>query len=210
MKFYVVKNGVIPGIYKSWAEAEKMVKGFPNAVYKSFTTYSAAEEFISGLQTSIPSSEKEEKEENQGIEIYTDGSSKNYEGGIGICIRWTSDNETLYSERIDHHCTNNKAELLAIYAALLILGDKSPEKEVTLYTDSNYCVSIFNDYIFNWLQNGFITSTGKKVENKLTILAIHCRLQKRPIKIKWIKGHADSKYNILVDQLAEQGRIKKK
>lgn len=34
--FYAVKNGHIPGIYTSWSEAEKQIKGFPNQNYKGF------------------------------------------------------------------------------------------------------------------------------------------------------------------------------
>ncbi|MBZ2057985.1 ribonuclease H1 domain-containing protein [Streptococcus sanguinis] len=34
------------GIYITWEEAEKQVKGFSGAVYKSFKTYIEAEEFL--------------------------------------------------------------------------------------------------------------------------------------------------------------------
>ena len=36
MKYYAVQKGRIPGIYTSWPECEKQVKGFTGAVYKSF------------------------------------------------------------------------------------------------------------------------------------------------------------------------------
>lgn len=37
-KFYCVKVGHRPGIYRSWAETEKHVKGFSGAIHKSFST----------------------------------------------------------------------------------------------------------------------------------------------------------------------------
>lgn len=43
-KYYVVWQGVEPGIYRSWTECEAQVKGFAGAVYKSFDTEEEAEE----------------------------------------------------------------------------------------------------------------------------------------------------------------------
>lgn len=37
-KFYAVRKGLNTGIYTSWDEAEKNVKGFPGAEYKKFST----------------------------------------------------------------------------------------------------------------------------------------------------------------------------
>lgn len=46
MKYYAVVCGVQPGIYTDWPSAEKMVKGFPGAIFKSFRTRIEAEAFI--------------------------------------------------------------------------------------------------------------------------------------------------------------------
>ena len=35
-KYYVVWNGVTPGIYTSWSECQTQIKGYEGAVYKSF------------------------------------------------------------------------------------------------------------------------------------------------------------------------------
>lgn len=43
--FYVVKKGRNPGIYKSWAECEAQIKGYPGAIYKKFVTYEEAYTF---------------------------------------------------------------------------------------------------------------------------------------------------------------------
>lgn len=43
MKYYAVKNGRKTGIYTSWEDTEKLVKGYPDAKYKSFKTRKDAE-----------------------------------------------------------------------------------------------------------------------------------------------------------------------
>ena len=47
-KFYVVWEGVEPGIYESWAECQAQIKGYPGARYKSFPTMEAAKEAYHG------------------------------------------------------------------------------------------------------------------------------------------------------------------
>lgn len=47
-KYYVVWHGAEPGIYRSWEECERQVKGFANAKYKSFGTEAEANEAFAG------------------------------------------------------------------------------------------------------------------------------------------------------------------
>lgn len=44
--YYAVRHGRKVGIYRTWAECEAQVKGFPGARYKKFGTNHEAEEFI--------------------------------------------------------------------------------------------------------------------------------------------------------------------
>ena len=50
-KFYVVKRGRIPGIYKTWPECEAQIKNYPNAIHKSFKNYQDAINFLNNSQT---------------------------------------------------------------------------------------------------------------------------------------------------------------
>jgi len=50
MPYYAVARGRVPGIFKTWPECEKQVKGFTNARYKKFNTESEAKSFISANQ----------------------------------------------------------------------------------------------------------------------------------------------------------------
>ena len=45
--FYVVVNGVQPGIYHTWEECSAQVTGFPNAKYQGFSNINVAMEFQS-------------------------------------------------------------------------------------------------------------------------------------------------------------------
>lgn len=46
MPFYAVAIGERPGIYNTWPEAERLVKGYPNARYKKFHSRDEAQQFI--------------------------------------------------------------------------------------------------------------------------------------------------------------------
>ena len=50
-KYYAVRQGRVPGVYTTWADCEKQVKGFGGAIYKSFPTEAEARAFVedSGL-----------------------------------------------------------------------------------------------------------------------------------------------------------------
>ncbi len=52
--YYAVKIGENPGIYSSWAECEKQVKGYPNAQFKKWKTREEAETYINENSTSTP------------------------------------------------------------------------------------------------------------------------------------------------------------
>lgn len=55
MPFYAVKIGLKTGVFESWIECEKYVKGYPNACYKSFTLKQDAEIFCGkGIGTLLP------------------------------------------------------------------------------------------------------------------------------------------------------------
>ena len=46
-QYYAVKNGKNPGVYTTWSDCEAQVKGFPGAMYKKFSSYDEANEYIS-------------------------------------------------------------------------------------------------------------------------------------------------------------------
>jgi len=114
--------------------------------------------------------------EQEIIEVFTDGSSfnngkKNAQAGFGV---YFGENDIRnISKKVINKQTNNVGELLAIYNALLILSrDNKLNDIIKIYTDSEYCLKIFqshynkykkicNPWIIKWKMKDF-----KDVKNK--------------------------------------------
>lgn len=63
-KFYAVKSGRKTGIFHSWKECEQQVKGFGNAVYKSFSNLADARAFLGEEDSNSQNSENLQEIEN--------------------------------------------------------------------------------------------------------------------------------------------------
>lgn len=107
--------------------------------------------------------------------------------------------------------TNNAMELYGIYQALLWLKgreDFTSFSNATIFSDSAYCVNIFNDWIKKWEANDW--TRGRKhepIENLTAIRAIYALLKEMPmVKIQKVKGHATTVGNNLADRYAVQGK----
>ena len=97
--------------------------------------------------------------------IYTDGSAHPNPGPGGFGVVVCDDNNniiTTYSKQTNH-TTNNREEIKAILWALLNYGKAN--EEVIVYSDSNYCVQTFNNWMFSWAKNGWVKSDKKTPEN---------------------------------------------
>ena len=150
-----------------------------------------------------------------GYIIYTDGScrgngTENSSGGFGVVI--TKDNKLVatYRKDCETSTTNNREELKAILYAFFNHGVKINDWNMNVpivYSDSNYCVQTFNEWMFNWAKNGWIKSDKKIPENLDLIQAYYEWYQKGyRIDLRKIKGHVGHKWNEMADDLAT-GRI---
>lgn len=54
MKYYAVRQGRNPGIYTSWTECREQTQGYSGAVFKSFETLEAAQEYLSAAPSDLP------------------------------------------------------------------------------------------------------------------------------------------------------------
>lgn len=145
--------------------------------------------------------------------IYTDGSSHPNPGPGGFGVVVLDNNENLvytYSKQCAD-TTNNREELKAILYAFLNHGVKLDDWNMDVpivYSDSNYCVQTFNDWMFNWARNGWIKSDKKTPENLDLIQAYYEWYQKGyKIDLRKVKGHSGQKWNEMADGLAT-GKIK--
>lgn len=145
--------------------------------------------------------------------IYTDGSSHPNPGPGGFGVVVLDNNENLlytYSKQCAD-TTNNREELKAILYAFLNYGVKINDwnnNVPIVYSDSNYCVQTFNEWMFNWANKGWIKSDKKVPENLDLIQAYYEWYQQGyRIDLRKVKGHAGNKWNELADVLAT-GNIK--
>lgn len=140
--------------------------------------------------------------------IYVDGAcQKNGQaqntGGFGVVVVDDSEEKLLFCyNKLSENTTNNREELKAILYALLNYGYLNGET-ATVYSDSNYCVQTFNEWMFSWARNGWIKSDKKTPENLDLIKEYYNYINKGyKINLKKIKGHAGHKWNELADKLA--------
>ena len=93
-KFYAVRQGRVPGVYTTWSDCEKQVKGYGGAIYKSFSTEAEAHAFVedSGLslndfmsaKKSEPKSPQEVK--SKSINSRSIGSSSSVQNKVSASV----------------------------------------------------------------------------------------------------------------------------
>ena len=146
--------------------------------------------------------------------IYTDGSCRGNgkaesTGGFGVVVVGIKDDKEFLMECYAKQCeqtTNNKEELKAIDWAMLTYGHQMFDQWGTIpvvYSDSSYCVNTFNEWMFNWANNGWVKS-DKKVPENLDLIKAYYDHHDRGYRIdlRKIKGHAGHAWNELADKLA--------
>ena len=146
--------------------------------------------------------------------IYTDGSAHPNPGPGGFGVIVLDNDEKLlynYNRQFKNKVTNNEMELKAILYSFLnygvninnpLLGFNNYDIPI-VYSDSNYCVQTFNDWMFRWVNNNWIKSDKQKPENLDLIQAYFEHYQKGyRIDLKKVKGHSNNKWNELADKLA--------
>ncbi len=138
--------------------------------------------------------------------IYTDGacSGNPGPGGWAAIILVNNEIKEMFfgSEK---NTTNNQMELLAPIKAIQKFKKKS---EISIFTDSTYVRDGITIWIKRWEKNEWKTASKKPVKNKELWKKLKNLSSKHSVKWIWVKGHAQDKYNNLVDELA-QGAIKK-
>lgn len=140
------------------------------------------------------------------VKLFTDGAARgNPEGpgGYGAILQYTDANGMLHEKEMSagyKQTTNNRMELLGVITGLEAL--KKP-CEVEVISDSKYVTDAFNqNWVENWIQNGWRTSTKKPVKNidlwKRLILLVNTH----KVTFTWVKGHDGHPENERCDRLA--------
>ena len=134
--------------------------------------------------------------------IYTDGACSGNPGPGGWAVIILANNEIkeMFSGS-EKNTTNNQMELLAPIKAIQKFKKKS---EISIYTDSTYVKDGITMWIKKWEKNGWKTASKKPVKNIELWKKLNDLSSKHSIKWIWVKGHAQNKYNNMVDELAQE------
>ena len=159
-KFYVVWNGLTPGIYHTWDDCQAQIKGVKGAVYKSFDSKEEAErayaspayEYVKRKKEASPASSQGGEPDSampvspllgrgRGEASYAlavDAACSGNPGPMEYRGVYLGDGKEIFHFG-PVHGTNNIGEFLAIVHALALL-DKQGLK-MTIYSDSRTAIS---------------------------------------------------------------------
>lgn len=215
-KYYAVKKGVVPGIYRTWAECKQNIDGFSGAVYRGFPTLEEAEAFLG-------------KTEGGGRRTETNGvPAADVPAAVGIAFQ---DGETdVPADRAVAYVDGsyNAATKEYAYGAVIFYGgeelhfsekgadaSRAKMRNVAGEIEGSMCamryclehgilgLDIYFDYegIERWC-------TGEWKANKEGTIAYRKFYQeaKKQVDIRFVKvkGHSGDTYNDLADRLAKQ------
>lgn len=151
-KYYVVWQGVNPGIYDNWNSCNLQIKGYPGAKYKSFKTKAEAEQaFGSSFDDHIGGKETKKKAvlteelrtEINWKTISVDAACSGNPGKMEYRGVHTEDAAEIFRMGPFAGGTNNVGEFLAIVHALALL--KKSGDQTSLYSDSRTAMKWVRD-----------------------------------------------------------------
>lgn len=214
--FYAVRKGNAPGVYISWSECEREVKGFKGAEYKKFKTRDEALAFVENKDISLIGEDKKElygkkenfeKEIKEELEIesldddemvsYVDGSFHlpSMTFSYGAVIITNKGIETFKGIDRDKELAkmrNVSGELKGAMVAMEIARERGYKK-----------LSLSYDYagIEKWARGEWKTNKSGTRAYKAFYDSIKDDLQVKFIKVA---AHTGVKYNELADSLAKE------
>ena len=135
------------------------------------------------------------------IKIYTDGSCLQNPGNGGWAAIINYEGNIKKISGSEKNTTNNRMELLAPINALKKVEHN---KEIQIYTDSQYVKLGITEWINTWIKNSWKTSKKQDVKNKDLWLELHNLNQSLNIKWNWVKAHSGDPINEEVDLMAKK------
>ena len=138
------------------------------------------------------------------IKIYTDGSCLENPGNGGWAAIINNDGSFKKISGGEKNTTNNRMELLAPINALKQIDSN---KQIEIYTDSQYVKLGITEWINTWIKNNWQTSKKEDVKNKDLWLELYNLNNSLNIKWNWIKAHSGNVLNEEVDLLAKKAAL---
>lgn len=192
-KFYAVRKGNKPGIYKTWNECQAQINKFSGAEYKGFTSLDEAKAYmVKGVE---PESITQNNLDTEAI-AYVDGSynKETNQFSYGVVMFYLA-KEYHFAEAIDDP---ELAEMNNVAGEI-----KGSEKAIQFCLDNGIKnLIIHHDYegIAKWCTGEWQT---KKAGTKAYKSFYDSASKQMKIKFIKVKGHSGDKYNELADQLAK-------
>lgn len=180
-KYYVVWNGVQPGIYDSWAECKLQITGYPDARYKAFKSKAEAEEAYSGGPGSVQSKTRKTRvapakdAKIQWKSIAVDAACSGNPGDLEYRGVHTKTGEEIFRQGPFKEGTNNIGEFLALVHALALLQKKG-ETTLPIYSDSRTAMA--------WVRNKKVNSNLKKTNRNAKLFDLVDRA------LHWLKNNS--------------------
>lgn len=145
------------------------------------------------------------------VYIYCDGASKGNPGpgGFGLAVMDNVKITHIYSKYYDN-ITNNQGELKGLLLALALATTDYKNEKVTIYSDSAYCVNMFNNWIYTWAGNGWKNSKKQTVENYDLVLKLYefAKLEFPNFSVEKVAGHCGILGNEIADAAASNNQAK--
>ena len=205
--YYAVKIGENPGIYGSWAECEKQVKGYPNAQFKKWKTKEEAEAYINGSGNAKPYSSSDMASHGLGSKTPSSREEKGEEGLLP-----TQDGSL---KAIEELFQSTKTDCIAyvdgsfekdsgVYGYGVVFIEKNGNIEEYFAVEKGYSsIAIFHDYqgIASWAKGEWKCNKEKTIEYREKMLSYQ-----KQIKITFHKvlAHSGDYFNERADALAKQ------
>ena len=223
-KFYAVRSGRKPGIYRTWEECKAQVEGYAGARYKGFPTLQDAEWFMNGAAPPpLPSPRKPAARKTgtasgnleftsddvpaagaDEVVIYTDGACTGNPGPGGYGVVIDDGNQLSELSKGFRLTTNNRMEILGCIAGLRALKEPS---RVKIYSDSMYVVNAMNQsWAVRWRRNGWKRTDAngepRDVANRDLWIQVLDLCGKHRVRFEWVRGHDGNEGNERCDRLA--------
>lgn len=196
-KYYAVKNGKRTGIFTTWDECKQNVHGYPGAEYKSFTSKTEAENYLTGTQETVVLQKDSATESEAEVVAYVDGSfnQESSEFSYGAVIFYQGE-QMHFAEKFSDpdlaSMRNVAGEIKGSERAMAFAVEKEA-KSLTIHHDyegiAKWCTG-------EWQAKKPGTIAYKQYFDKI----------KKDVNVKFVKvkSHSGDEFNDLADKLAKE------
>lgn len=194
-KYYAVRAGRKPGIYTTWGEAEKQIKGYSGAKYKSFKTRDEALAFMGNGTSTAKSADSL----NEGLVAFVDGSfnkkTRTYGSGVAMLLDGKLVAEISEGGQDPRYQDSFQiaGEVFACLKAIKWAGQNGYKEIVICY-----------DYmgIENWAKKDW--KTNKPISQDYVKFFDQLQAAGMQVHFVKVKAHSNDKWNDKADELAKK------